>query len=105
MQRKVADAMQPLRNRLQENTPPSNNLEAQKLSREEEAEVNAIAPPVGRALTLEERQKIGAIRESYAEKRKALAGKESESSRDSLIVLKEVMEMTSDCWKAGAAKH
>jgi hypothetical protein len=105
MKQQLEEAAQPLRKRLQENDTNTNSLESKKLSREEEAEVDALAPTDGRALTLEERQRIGAIRERYAEKRRALAGKNSESARQSLVVLGGVIEMISDCSKANSLQH
>jgi len=105
MKRELEAVAQPLRKRLQENQRNSNSLESQELSREEEAQVNAVAPKDGRALTLEERQKIGSIREGYAEKRRALSGQQSESTRQSLIVLSGVIDMISDCSKAGSLRH
>lgn len=105
MKQKLKEAAEPLQKRLQEISKRVEQSESEGLSHEEQAEVNAVTPADGRALTLEERQKVGAIRERYAEKRSERAGTNSEGKRQSLVVLGELISMTSDCSHAGSLRH
>jgi len=102
MKKELEDAAQPLRKRMQASNSHANAEGAQRLSREEEAEVEAVAGPVGRELTLEERKRIGAIRQKYADNHQALAANDSASSHQSLELLGQLVSMISDCSKAGA---
>jgi len=67
--------------------------------------VAAMSPKDGRALTLEERQKIGTIRETYAMKKKALTGQQLQARRQSLGALGGIVDMISDCSKANSLQH
>jgi len=101
VKRRLEQAAEPLRRPVDRH--PNIPQETKKLDQEEQAEVEAIASPVGKALTLEERKEIGAIRERYAAERQALAGAQAEDAQRSLLVLAQIVEMMSDCSKAKSA--
>jgi hypothetical protein len=104
MKRQLQEAAEPLQNRLQQNTSRSAESESRKLSHEEEAQIQAIVGNEDAPLTLEQRQKIGAIRQEYSDKRKGLANEESRHRQQSAAQVIELLSMVSECAKATSSR-